>query len=162
MEVISYRDKMRYKLRPQRKLEALQRRFYGNWARLYAFVQRYTFCDTSLDSLGKSLIEGDTFYLSGKDYLRMYPHVCAHIVAHSLGYATPSHAGKILQDAMETGANNCEWLDACYGGDARRMLKDAVTGRHGHTGYMANYSHALYLVRSEMNGTGKTELASWF
>lgn len=158
MEIISYFDRGT----PQAKVAQLLKRFKGSYVRLYEFTNRYRFTDETRRILADRILRGDTLHLTGADYLRQYPHTCAHIIAHSLGYATPLHAGNILRDAMETGRNNCEWIDACYRKDARRMLKDAITGRHRHNRYMADYGQALYLVRSELNGTGKTELASWF
>lgn len=35
---------------------------------------------------------------SESDYVARYPRICAHIIAESLGYATPRSAAKILQD----------------------------------------------------------------
>ena len=96
------------------------------------------------------------------DYLRRYPRICAHIIAHSLGYAVPRLAARILQDAKEGKENRCEWIDACYQRNPRPAVADAIRKRHTHVGYMASYKQALAIIRRELEtGEGPT-LASWF
>lgn len=101
---------------------------------------------------------------TASDYMRAYPNICSAIIAHSLGYATPSCAAQILRDAKEGRENWCEWLDACYGHDARRCVSDAVRApyRWSQTGYMADRKTARALVdRAIADGT-EPIFASWF
>ena len=94
--------------------------------------------------------------------MRRYPRITAHIIAESLGYATPSRAALILCDAKYRRENWCEWIDACYGRDALRAVKDAIRKRHHHTGYMAEYRHAKALVERSIKDGQEPMLASWF
>ena len=99
---------------------------------------------------------------SNRDYLVRYPRVCAHIIAESLGYATPLCAASILKDAREDRENWCEWIFSCYARDPKPAVRRAIEDRHRHKGYMAEYRHAKVLV-DEFNRSGKQpELASWF
>ena len=43
------------------------------------------------------------------DVMRRYPRITAHIIAESLGYATPTRAALILNDAKHRRENWCEW-----------------------------------------------------
>src|SRR2546422_6511532 len=96
------------------------------------------------------------------DYLRRYPRICAHIIAESLGYATPRTAATILRDAVDGKPNYCEWILSCYGGDAHRAVEQAIRHRRHHEGYMASYRQALTIIRHELD-TGEGPLfASWF
>ena len=93
---------------------------------------------------------------------RRYPRVVAHIIAESLGYATPATAALILFDAIRGKENWCEWIYSCYARDPRKAVAHAIEGRHRHTGYMAEFQQALALVR-HYNATGRQpEFASWF
>ena len=99
---------------------------------------------------------------TSKDYLARYPRICAHIIAESLGYATPLCAASILKDAREDRENWCEWIFSCYNRDPKPAVRRAIEGRHRHKGYMAEYRHALQIVRHQLEtGEGPT-LASWF
>ena len=96
------------------------------------------------------------------DYLARYPRICAHVIAESLGYATPLVASAILRDAKEHRMNYCEWIDACYGGDPRTAVERAIRNRDRHEGYMASYEQALRIVNHHLD-TGESPLfASWF
>ncbi len=106
------------------------------------------------------LVDGDS--LGRADYLRRYPRICAHVIAESLGYATPGVAASILKDAHEGNENWCEWIYSCYDRDPGRAVRDAIRRRHLHEGYMASYQQALGIVRRQIEtGEGPT-LASWF
>ena len=99
---------------------------------------------------------------TNRDYLTRYPRICAHIIAESLGYATPLCAATILKDAREGRENWCEWIFSCYDKDPKPAVRRAIEGRHRHKGYMAEYPHALQIVRHQLEtGEGPT-LASWF
>ena len=99
---------------------------------------------------------------SRRDYLKRCPRLCAHIIAESLGYATPVLAASILRDAKEGERNACEWILACYDGDPRPAVEKAIRNRHYHRGPMASYDLALGIVRRELD-TGEGPLfASWF
>jgi hypothetical protein len=86
----------------------------------------------------------------------------AHVIAESLGYATPDLAAKIVADANLNQPNYCEWIASCYGSDPRKAVRNAIARRHRHHGYMASYPQALELVR-QYSETGEQPLfASWF
>jgi len=99
---------------------------------------------------------------SNEDYLARYPRICAHIIAESLGYATPLCAAGILRDAKEGRENWCEWVYSCYACDPKPVVRDAIKKRQSHEGYMASYKLALQIVRRQLDdGEGPT-FASWF
>lgn len=99
---------------------------------------------------------------TSQEYLLRYPRICAHIIAESLGYATPMTAATILKDAKEGKENWCEWIYSCYDSNPRRALDGAIQNRQRHRGYMAEYQHALQIVRHQLEtGEGPT-FASWF
>jgi hypothetical protein len=96
------------------------------------------------------------------EVLGRYPRVVAHVIAESLGYATPDLAAKIVADSMEGQPNYCEWIASCFGGDPRGAVKDAIRHRHHHHGYMASYPQALLLVRQSTETGEQPHFASWF
>lgn len=97
-----------------------------------------------------------------EDVRQRWPRVTAHVIAESLGYATPDRAASIVRDGLLEQRNWCEWVDACYHGDARRVLNDSIRNRRYHKGYMAEYRIALQIVR-RANETGNGPVfASWF
>ena len=99
---------------------------------------------------------------SSRDYLRRYPRLCAHIIAESLGYATPDCAATILKDAAEGRENYCEWIHSCYGGNPQLAVEKAIRDRHQHRGYMAEYRQALSIVRHQIDHGEGPMFASWF
>lgn len=94
--------------------------------------------------------------------MRHYPRLTAHIIAESLGYATPTCAARILKDARDGQKNYCEWIYSCYGGDPLPAVKNAIHNRHHHEGYMAEYKLALALVRKALETGDEPLFASWF
>ncbi len=99
---------------------------------------------------------------SSKDYLARYPRICAHVIAESLGYATPLTAAAILRDAKEGKTNYCEWIDSCYRGNPRTAVERAIRYRSRHEGYMASYELALAIVRRQVESGEGPGFASWF
>ena len=99
---------------------------------------------------------------SPADYLRRYPRICANIICHSLGYATPTKAAIILMHADRNEPDYCEWIDACYHGDARSAISDAIRNRHMHHGFMADFDLAHRLVQRAIESGDEPLLASWF
>jgi hypothetical protein len=97
-----------------------------------------------------------------EDVRQRWPRVTAHLIAESLGYATPDGAAYIIRDGLLERRNWCEWIDACYQGDARRALREAIARRHDHRGYMAEYGRAMAIVRHVNSGGDGPQLASWF
>jgi hypothetical protein len=91
-----------------------------------------------------------------------WPRLTAHVICESLGYATPSRAARIINDATEGRENWCEWVYACYQGNARAVIENTVTRRHTHRGYMSDYFRALTIVASTLNGQEEPKFASWF
>jgi hypothetical protein len=109
------------------------------------------------------LIEDTISLMDTRDfYLQRYPRICAHIIAESLGYAVPIVAAIILKDSRESGRNNCEWVASCYGGDAKAVVSDSIRHRHHHKGPMAEYDHAIAIVRRQLETGDSPVLASWF
>ena len=100
--------------------------------------------------------------MSEKEVMRRYPRITAHIIAESLGYATPSRAARILKCAIEGRGNYCEWIYSCYGGDPRLAVENAIRRRHYHKGFMADYGKALALVKHAIDTGEEPSFASWF
>lgn len=100
--------------------------------------------------------------MSVQQVMTRWPRITAHIIAESLGYATPEKAAWILKDAALNQPNYCEWIDACFKGDARKAVVGAIRKRHLHQGYMASYPQALAIVRHVNQGNQGPTLASWF
>jgi len=91
-----------------------------------------------------------------------YPRITAHIIAESLGYATPSCAAGILRDAIQGKENYCEWIYSCYSADPKRAVQNAIKNRHYHKGFMAEYKLALALVKRAIEKNEEPLFASWF
>jgi hypothetical protein len=100
--------------------------------------------------------------LSVKEVMKKYPRITAHVIAESLGYATPSCAAGILRDAIEGRENYCEWIYSCYGKDPKKAVRDAIKRRHYHKGFMAEYKTALALVKRAIETGEEPLFASWF
>lgn len=96
------------------------------------------------------------------EFIRRYPRVTAHIIAESLGYATPLRAAQIGLDGLHGRINYCEWVDACYRGNARACLENSIRNRHHHKGYMAEYRLAKKLVDMYLETGEQPLFASWF
>ena len=97
-----------------------------------------------------------------QDIMRRYPRITAHIIAESLGYATPTKAALILRDAKERKENWCEWIYSCYGRNALRAVQHAIQKRHLHKGYVSEYKLARALVDRAIREGREPLLASWF
>ena len=100
--------------------------------------------------------------MTREEALRRWPRIVAHVIAESLGYATPDLAAKIVADARDGRENWCEWIACCYGCDPRKAVEKAIRYRHSHRGYMAHYPQALALVRQLIETGEQPLLASWF
>jgi hypothetical protein len=100
--------------------------------------------------------------LSVEETMKRYPRITAHIIAESLGYATPSCAARILKDSREDRKNYCEWIYSCYDGDPLSAVKNAIKNRHYHKGFMAEYKAALGLVKRAIETGEEPDFASWF
>lgn len=97
-----------------------------------------------------------------EEYLHRYPRICAHIIAESLGYATPLRAASILKDAKEGSENWCEWVYSCYNRDPKIPVQNAIHSRHHHKGYMAEYRLAYDIVKRQLDNGEQPMFASWF
>jgi|ERR1051326_3532449 hypothetical protein len=97
-----------------------------------------------------------------QEIMRRYPRITAHIIAESLGYATPTKAALILRDAKNRQENWCEWIYSCYGRNALRAVEAAIRNRHHHRGYMAEYELARALVDRALKDGAEPLFASWF
>jgi hypothetical protein len=100
--------------------------------------------------------------LSVKETMKRYPLITSHVIAESLGYATPTVAARILKDAREGRENYCEWIYSCYGANPLGAVQNAIKGRHYHKGPMAEYKRAKALVKKSLEEGKEPELASWF
>lgn len=96
------------------------------------------------------------------EFMRRYPRVTAHIIAESLGYATPTTAARIGLDGLHGRENWCEYVYTCFDRDARACLERAIKLRHHHRGYMAEYGLAKRLVDHYLNTGDEPVFASWF
>ena len=94
--------------------------------------------------------------------MRRYPRVTGHIIAESLGYATPTAAAHIGLDGLHGRENYCEWIYTCYDGNARECLQKSIRSRHYHKGFMAEYRLAKKLVDRALESGEEPMLASWF
>ena len=97
-----------------------------------------------------------------EQFMQRYPAVTAHIIAESLGYATPMRAARIGLDGLHGRENYCEYIAACYGGNARACLERSIRSRHYHKGYMAEYKLARKLVDHYLETGDEPMFASWF
>jgi hypothetical protein len=99
---------------------------------------------------------------SAIEFIQRYPAVTSHIIAESLGYATPKVAAKIGLDGLHDRENWCEWIYSCYNCNARQALKDSISRRHHHEGPMAEYRIAKQLVDDYIENGRSPLFASWF
>ena len=99
---------------------------------------------------------------TGQEIMRRYRRITAHVIAESLGYATPTKAALILRDAKHRQENWCEWIYSCYNRNPQKAVQDAIRDRHHHTGYMAEYRLARALVERAIQDGNEPMLASWF
>ena len=75
------------------------------------------------------MMTGKIKELSLQETMERYPRITAHIIAESLGYATPSRAARILKDAREGRENYCEWIYSCYDRNPLRAVQNAIKNR---------------------------------
>lgn len=99
-----------------------------------------------------------------QEFARKYPRLTAHMICHSLGYAVPALAARIVYDAHQRRTTYCEWIAACWKDSSYDCLKVMVSNkvRHSHHGYMADYGSARALVADFVNNSRQPSLASWF
>jgi len=97
-----------------------------------------------------------------REFMERYPRTTGHIIAESMGYATPTAAARIGLDGLHARENCCEWIYACYRGEARRCLQDSIRGRHNHKGFMSEYSLSKKLVENALKTGEEPLFASWF
>jgi len=99
---------------------------------------------------------------STRETMKRYPRITAHIIAESLGYATPTCAARILKDAKEGNENYCEWIYSCYDKDPLSAVQDSIKRRHYHKGFMSDYRRAKALVKQAINEGIEPLFGSWF
>jgi len=95
------------------------------------------------------------------EILQRYPRLVAHVIAESLGYATPRTAAAIIQDAVAERPNCSEWIAHGFRGNARAAVNRAITSRHYHHGPMGSYFAARAVVARAQTGEHPV-FASWF
>ena len=96
------------------------------------------------------------------EFMKRYPRITAHIIAESLGYATPTRAAQIGLDGLQRKENWCEYVYTCFNKDARACLQRAIMNRHHHSGFMAEYRLAKMLVDQAVEKGKEPIFASWF
>ena len=99
---------------------------------------------------------------SVEETMKKYPCLTAHVIAESLGYATPSCAARILKDSREGKKNYCEWIYSCYTSDPLQAVQNAIKNRHYHRGFMADYRLARALVQKAIETGQEPLFGSWF
>jgi len=99
---------------------------------------------------------------STKEIMKKYPRITAHIIAESLGYASPSCAAAILRDSIQGKSNYCEWIYSCYDANPKKAIQNAIKNRHNHKGFMAEYKLALALVNRAIETDDEPIFGSWF
>ncbi len=97
-----------------------------------------------------------------EEVMKRWPRVTANLICESLGYATPSTAGRIILDAIHGRENWCEWIYSCYNKNPLPAVQNAIRTRHYHKGYMADFRHAYALVRHAIETGEEPVFASWF
>lgn len=97
-----------------------------------------------------------------RETMKRYPRITAHVIAESLGYATPTCAAKILKDAREGRQNYCEWIYSCYGNNPLNAVRDSIRHRNYHKGFMSDNRRASSLVKKAINDGIEPLLGSWF
>jgi len=166
MELVPERDWTRNGLTDCRRYRTLVKRFRSNLGKLYGFTTKEPFDAERQQALAMCLLVGDHLLVTWQDYLKAYPRLAAHIISESLGYASPCVAGRILMDSVNTGRNWCEWVQACYSGDAKAVVRLAFRHRHLHdNGFMSYIDRARSLVREANAHRGHapgTDFGSWF
>lgn len=100
--------------------------------------------------------------MNAEKFMSRYPRITAHIIAESLGYATPTLAAIIGLDGKNDRENPCEWVACYYAKNAREVLIKAIYSRHCHNGFMSSYRKALALIRHAIETRKEPVLASWF
>ena len=103
----------------------------------------------------------DRSKMTARQAMARWPRLTAHMICHSLGYATPELAALIVLDAANGRQNWCEWIMSCYRCDPKPALASAIRGRHGHRGFMASYPQALELVQHSIRTGNEPLFASW-
>lgn len=105
------------------------------------------------------------------DVIQRYPRLVSHMICESLGYFTPLGAANALLHYKRGEPFFCEWYIHInrYRYDAEGILragelvvKDAISRRHTHRGYMADYGQARAIVEHVRSGRPGPEFASWF
>jgi len=112
------------------------------------------------------------------EVLRRYPRLCAHLMAHSLGYLSARGAASVIAEHASGRPSYNEWfvsmvtrhrcpdagsLDEALLQVGREEIGHAVRYRRTHTGYMADARMALALVQRERRGMAAplSDMAGW-
>lgn len=97
-----------------------------------------------------------------EEVLKRYPALTAHLIAESLGYATPSCSANIILDAIHGRKNWCEWIYSCYNRNPLPAVQGAISHRKTHEGYMAEFKYAYAIVKKARETGQEPLFASWF
>lgn len=105
------------------------------------------------------------------DVIQHYPRLVAHMICESLGYFTPQRAADALLAYKRGEPFYCEWYihmnryrydDAGIIKVGQQVVKNAISRRHTHKGFMADYRLARRIVERVRQGEPGPEFASWF
>ena len=58
--------------------------------------------------------ENQVLHDSIDETMRRYPRITSHLIAESMGYATPTNAARIVRDAKYNQKNWSRWIYSCY------------------------------------------------
>ena len=113
-----------------------------------------------------------------QEVLKRWPSLAAHCICESLGYWTPDGAALALLQYKRGEPYHCEWYWAMnryeqgrplgeeFDRDLldvnRQVIQKAISRRHDHKGYMAEYKRALTIVKRQTDSGERPMLASWF
>ena len=112
--------------------------------------------------------------MTSQQIMKKYPRLCAHMVAESLGYFTPTSAARAVLHYKQNEPYFCEWYSHMarnMGGMfdpesvktvGRRTIKNAYSLRHSHKGYMSSYLQAKALIDQAIATGKEPTFASWF
>jgi hypothetical protein len=105
--------------------------------------------------------------------LNRWPRIVSHLICESLGYFTPKSAVNAIIAYKTNTPFYCEWY--CHMAGFRKgelqdtlleinkdVIKDAISRRKNHRGYMADYNYARQLVEKVRKGHPGPVFASWF
>ena len=102
-----------------------------------------------------------------EEALNRYPVLVSHLICESLGYFTPRSAAAAIAAHAQKSEFRCEWYIHMAGGGTKifdvgkNTIGTAFRKRKSHSGYMAEYQRARYLVEAERRSREVPVFMSW-